>query len=205
MVKKIKKIVVLVMAFAMVLGTLAIMTACEGSIDFTNEEHIARITERVQERFIDSEDYPYTGFTVTILYNTHAEEPQFFMIEFMPDGFFYGVIHRNRYYLNTRNFRRGSHVQNGGWVFRGDWRYLDENYVGDDNAEIVYRSHFYIFGITSGRKYMHGINKFGGLAPAIRTDNGFLCLIEGRAFQEGGDAPIGVFNPASSSNRGNRI
>lgn len=204
--KAMKRMTIIVMSLIVMLGTLAIMTACEGSRTFTNAEHIERISERVQERFIDGTDYPYTDFSVTILYNTHAEEPQFFMIEFMPDGFFYGVIHRNRYYMNTMNFVRGSHWRNGETTEgtgQGGWDFWNEE---KEVYERVFRSHFYVFGITSERKYLHGTHKFGGLGPVIRVaDNNFLCLLEGRTFQGGGVAPTGVFNPAGSSNRGDRI
>jgi len=68
------------------------LVGISGCANLSNEEHIERISARVQERFIDSADYSYTDFTVTILYNTWAGEPQFFMVEFMPDGFFMGLF-----------------------------------------------------------------------------------------------------------------
>jgi len=108
----IKKLLVACSAIVMFFSVVPL----SGCATLSNEEHIESISARVQERFIDSADYPYTDFTVTILYNTWAGEPQFFMVEFMPDGFIYGVIHRNNYYMNTMNFYRGSHEPHGGWT-----------------------------------------------------------------------------------------
>jgi len=189
--KMLNKIVVVCMAMVMMFSLLGL----GGCAALSNEEHIERISARVQERFIDSADYPYTDFTVTILYSTWAGEPQFFMVEFMPDGFIYGVIHRNRYYVSS--FFRGSYLSSG-WHF---W----EN--GD--SVMIFRSHFHFyyahFGLLSeSRKYIHVINKFGVLAPAIKIDGYFRCLVEGSIFKES-VRPRGVFDPASRSNRGDRL
>ena len=75
---------------------------------------------------------------------------------------------------------------------------------------MFYRSHFYVFetffGLaTEGRKYLHGTHKFGGLGPVIRVDDGLYCLIDGRKFQEGGDAPTGASSLTSRFNRGSRL
>jgi len=146
-----KRILVLILALSM-LGTVFIVGGCEGNRTFSNEEHIERISARVQERFMDNADYPYTDFTVTILYDIWGS-PTRFMVEFMPDGFFYGTIYRNNYYMNMANFWRGSqmpclHIQEAqtcGWYI----------WDGGDEPDIrVYRSHFYVFGKMNERKFL---------------------------------------------------
>jgi len=144
-------------------------SGCEANRQFTNEEHIERITQRVQERFFaEGSDYPYTEFTVTILYSLSGN-PDFFMVEFEPDGFFYGTIHRNEYYVVGDNFFRGSTRMGGGWT---DWIPPSTRH---------YRSHFYVNGITDQSKYIlpTGIPRQDFLYPMIRRGNYFLPLTGG--------------------------
>jgi len=91
-----QRILILILAISM-LGTVFIAGGC-GYEQLTNEQHIERISQIVQERFFaDDSDYPLEDFTVTILYSL-AGYPDFFMVEFEPYGAFMGIVFRNEYY-----------------------------------------------------------------------------------------------------------
>jgi len=164
-----------------------------GYESLSNEEHIKRISERVEERFFgENSEYPYTDFTVTILYSLTGD-PKFFMVEFKPNGFFYGSIYRNEYYVDdNENVYRGNGWRVGEQVGQRGWMMHDEQ---------QYRSHFYIEQILGERKYIHpsSFAKHGFLHPMIRKENNFVEI--------GGDLNISTNNIQSTSPnyRGRRI
>jgi len=92
-----------------------IFSGCEARQHFTNEEHIERITQRVQARLDDDNLFDYvnvfgfgiyvSNFSAYILYDYNSE-PNFFLVEFEPVGFIAGFIRRNRYYVSE--VQRGS-------------------------------------------------------------------------------------------------
>ncbi|MCL2234753.1 MAG: hypothetical protein FWC02_03645 [Firmicutes bacterium] len=190
--KQIKKIImVIVLAFTM-LGTVFVATGC-GYENLSNEEHIKRISERVEARFFgEGSEYPYTDFTVTILYSL-AEEPRFFMVEFEPNGFFYGTIHRNEYY--ALNFYRG----NCGRFTSRDRGWRDER---TQPVILHYRSHFYVAGIAEQRKYLSptGMAKGYWFYPMIREGEYFVGIGFGGGRYSVENAPV-----RSPSHRGIRI
>jgi len=157
----------LLVACSVIVMFFAVMPL-SGCAALSNEEHVERISARVQERFIDRANYPYTDFTVTILYDKF-EEPVYFMVEFMPDGFFYGIIYRNDYFYMGATFFGGSY-KNSGW----------ENEETDDTT-IYYRSHFYIAGIESERKYLIFITTISGhivvgTRQLVRRNGLLVCI-----------------------------
>ena len=138
----------------------------------SNEEHIERISERVRARFFEGSEFwmehgaVYTDFRVTILYN-HLEEPTFFMVEFEPDGFFYGRIYENRYYMSNEDHVRGS------WWER------------PSGVQGPFRSAFYRAGITDERMYLTISSNFKilRLIPAVRREDIFVSPIGGHEIQ----------------------
>jgi len=143
-----QQILILILTLSM-LGTVFIASGC-GYEHLTNEQHIERITQRVQDRFFaEGSNYPFTNFTVTILYSL-AGHPDFFMVEFEPIGFFYGIIFRNEYY--------------------GLGEFVSSNR----------RSAFYIAGITNERRYLYRnfANKdYIFYHPKIRVGDDFIELL----------------------------
>jgi len=183
-----KRILKLVLVVILAVFFTVPMMGCEANRNFTNEEHIARISERVRERFFSegSEFYGlYEDFTVTILYDIWAQ-PTMFMVEFEPDGFFYGSIQRNRYYMCRRtNFFGGSRYidhlgRQGGWTWR------------DASADQYFKSHFYVFGKMNERKFLLGGGKSPMMRPVYLSDdeNGVLsCLSGEEVFRIRSDRP----------------
>ena len=183
-----RKIITIGLAFVMLCSILAFSGCNE---QFTNEEHIERISQRVQHRFL-SGMLPYanlyTDFSVTILYS-FSGMPIFFMVEFEPDGFLYGQIHRNNYYIVR--FVGGSNWGEHGW----GWNI--NNYITDidmhvENAETHFRSHFYVAGITDERKFF-SFSTFKDLVVsrthhAVLRNDVLICILTDREyvhFQEG--------------------
>jgi len=150
--KRLRKTLIAVALAILLLIPLGTLSGCEANRHFTNEEHIERISERVQARFFaEGADYPFEDFTVTILYSL-AGYPDFFMVEFEPYGVFYGIIFRNEYY---------GLISFGGISMR--------------------RSAFYIAGVTDERRYLYR-EIFGGKTgdwdyhPMIRVGEHFISL-----------------------------
>jgi len=182
------------------------MMGCEANRNFTNEEHIARISERVRERFFsEGSEHLHTDFAVTILYSM-AGNPMFFMVEFEPNGFFYGRIHRNRYYVNWMNNYLGSNWEHGGasigGVGQGGWALED---LESGRVELVFRSHFYILKMTNEtRKYIgvFGVEgRHGFLLPMVRRGDIFISLLDGSEKTCGAE----TLSRISSRARGNRL
>jgi len=202
-----KRFLAVGLAFVMMFSLVGI----SGCANLSNEEHIERISARVQERFIDSAEYPYTDFTVTILYNTWAGEPQFFMVEFEPGGFMYGVIHRNNYYFRDRSFFRGFSWINEAGIERSGglyfWCEIEQQRV------LHFRSHFYFYEITAERKYLAILEKWGELSPLIRIGSYFYLVGSPKCdlgyfmeyFPVPNGVPSGSTNPISRANRGIRL
>jgi len=147
--KKIIKIITLCLSFVMLFAIAGFTDCVFGGASYerlTNEEHIERITTRVQERFFSEDsDYPYTDFTVTILYHV-AGFPGYFMVQFEPEGFLYGTIYRNEYYVYF------------------DWNFHPKG-----------RNPFYEAGIIDERKYI-SMAAWGTLNPRIRLGEYFVCI-----------------------------
>ena len=83
--RKIASIVLVIVC----LFSICFSFGCEKASSYTEEEHIARITERVLSKGTTwgfPEDKPYHSFEVYPLFNEN-EELQFFLVEYEPYGF----------------------------------------------------------------------------------------------------------------------
>ena len=74
-----KKMIVILLSFLLLLGMLLSFSSCRAS-SYTEEEHIARVTERAKERFL-GEGSEYTGLEVFPVYNEY-DELNYMLIEF---------------------------------------------------------------------------------------------------------------------------
>ena len=83
-VRKSCKMAAALLSFALLLGMLLSLSSCRAS-SYTEEEHIARVTERARERFL-GEGSEYTGLEVYPVYNEY-DELNYMLIEFQPQGF----------------------------------------------------------------------------------------------------------------------
>ena len=146
--------------------------------DFTEEEHIKRISERVEKRYI-TEDKKYTDFSVYPLYNEN-EERTFFLVEFEPYGFmfvrvsdehFLSCIGLGRMYLDSGREQWAPYTIDE----KNDWKYeVDEN-----GKKIVYnRSPYYIAQKMNERKYLlAGVKKGEYICAIKKDDDTFINLV----------------------------
>ena len=97
-VSKPKKSIILMLALIMTLSLLMLtLFGCTTTLDpndYTMEEHIQMISERVQARFM-GENSEYTSFEVYPLYNK-IDEVIAYLIEFEPVGFIFVVTKKGR-------------------------------------------------------------------------------------------------------------
>lgn len=76
-------IVILLVAVSVFIGLLFFRV---DSDNYTETQHLNRISERVKKRFIN-ERYGFTGYKLYPLYN-EQEEMEHCLVEFKPSGFF---------------------------------------------------------------------------------------------------------------------
>lgn len=88
--KAYKKVSILLL-FIVIVFCLGTMVSCvKSSSDFTVDQHIERITERVEKKFMKNKN-KYDAFSVYPLYNKN-DELQYFLIEFEPEGYIYVLL-----------------------------------------------------------------------------------------------------------------
>lgn len=166
-----------IVAFCMVL------TGCTApkAIDFTEEEHLKRVTELVEARYM-KEDSKYTSYTVFPLY-TENDELGFFLIEFKPYGFVYvklneeaqsiasafGATPRSLYTRFTGEGRKWQRYTMDG---------NEKKYEVDENGEQIFYqdSHFKVAGIENERRYLLRKDDFSFI-PAVKRDNKYINLV----------------------------
>ena len=175
-----KKLIVIGVVTVMLLSTFG-MLGCRRQL--SHEEHIERISARVERRFFaEGVEYDFEDFWVEILYDPW-DRPIYFMVQFEPKGFLYGrIIGRNYYYLTfPSSFFRD------GWV---EWhRYISDNEEDEWYGEWHDKNHFCTLGITDERRYMSLFK--GVISPSVRRGDIFLCLDSGME-RRIGEEPVNV-------------
>ncbi len=180
-----KKIIICIIS-TLLLINLFLLFGCESGNpeSYTEQEHIERITERIEDDYMTDE---YTSFEVYPLYNQN-EQLVFFMVEFEPekfmfiklqeelsgcDGAFTQAVGSNSMYRRT----------DGGWR-----KYIGEDdkgpvYETDENRQIVYyhKSPYKMANVLNERKYLLNTQE-DSYVPAIKLQNSFLNLITNQEF-----------------------
>jgi len=150
---------------------------------FSNEEHVERISERVRVNFFEPEsDYygMYTDFEVRIIYDLRGRA-NMFMVEFMPDGFFYGLIYRDNYYVC--NFYWGSFPLEYPLRFWGHSGWLFDSSGCCEEVEPIFISHFRKIGIIDNeRLYASFSSKMFTIRPVIHVNDEWVSIECGRIF-----------------------
>ena len=192
-----KKMIVILLSFLLLLGMLLSFSSCRAS-SYTEEEHIARVTERAKERFL-GEGSEYTGLEVYPVYNEY-DELNYMLIEFQPQGFLYVLIDREQFPWKMYTL---SSTQPESWMpYRvkegatdvitdenGDRiTYKNREFYRNENGDVIaYRqSHFKVAGIENERRYLLEIrstitNSSGtdALIPAVKRGEQYLDLVDG--------------------------
>ncbi len=184
-------------AAVVLVGLLSFVTmastgcAAERASYFTEEEHLATVTERIEKKYM-TEDGKFTSFAVYPLYN-EKDKLQYFLVEFEPQGFVYvkirdkwtftpGAMH-SLYGLNSTQ-------PNDKWcrytidpTKSQPEPYTDKCIERDENGEMVirYKSPYAEAGVVNEKRYLLSIkkenNESATLVSAIKTDEGYLNLV----------------------------
>ena len=203
---KYKKTVLLFMLILIITMSLGTFSGCSEKADkYTEEEHIQRVKERIEERFINKE---YGGVTLTScsVYPLYDENDKlrYFVVDFEPCGFVY-VLLRNEQ-LKAFSFLGASTSMYKLSFLEFSWSPYtidetnsqpepDKNKIWklDENGEkIVYkRSPHKIAGIENQKRYLiqtgsepdaDARHKTSNYITAVKTENGFLNLISNTEF-----------------------
>ena len=192
-----KKMIVILLSFLLLLGMLLSFSSCRAS-SYTEEEHIARVTERAKERFL-GEGSEYTGLEVYPVYNEY-DELNYMLIEFQPQGFLYVHIAEKQY--PWKEMYTLSSAQPESWMpYRVKEGAIDV--IADENGDqisyenrelfrdesgqavIYHESHFKAAGIEGERRYLLStiatvyVGRTNGLIPAVKRGEQYLDLVDG--------------------------
>ena len=190
---------------AMALMTCFFLLPLSGcsSGSYSEEQHIQRVRERAEERFL-GEDSEYTGLEVYPIYNEY-DELKYMLIELEPQGFLYVRIEKDSTFewLSGVGMYLCSSIELESWmpyrVKEGVQEvieveegqsvlYKNREFYRDENGDvIVYRqSHFKVAGIENERRYLLEIrstitNSSGtdALIPAVKRGDQYLDLVDG--------------------------
>lgn len=160
--KMIKKILTITLIIIMLLSMVGIMTGCDDPNRYTKEQHIQRISKRVEQRLNEGHFKGFGGyyfenitdFAVYPIYN-NDDKLVWFLIEFEPIGYIYVVINYNRS------------------PFSGTAMY---SYNLGENC----KSHFGAIGITDENRYFllmehHGVIQ--AYMPSVKRDDKWINVI----------------------------
>lgn len=85
-----KKLIGIAAVAIMLFGIFGLTGCTKKASKYTEAEHIQRVTERIEKRFMTSE-YEYTGFEVYPLYN-EDDELKYLLVKFTPQKYVYVSI-----------------------------------------------------------------------------------------------------------------
>lgn len=199
----IKKIICLGLTLVMIFS----LSACNKKAnDFSEEEHLQRVTEWIQARYIhgderlrpydkpndDGKIYPKvkaTDFAVYPIYDEN-DDLRYFLVEFDPFGYLYVRIRNEQLKgfswlgASTSMYMLSSIAGEPAWTpYTIDIaNSTDEIWEIDENGEkIVYaQSPFSVRGIKDEKRYL--LN-FDGYIPAVKREGKFINLISNSEFQ----------------------
>ena len=158
------KIIVWILASIMLI--VAVMCTGCSSDTYSEEQHIERIRERAEERFL-GEDSEYTGLEVYPIYNEY-DELKYALIEFEPQGFVYVYISEREYPWSSMYSL--SDTESESWIpYRVKEGAQEEivdvdgklygssycEYIRDENGQVIIynESHFKVAGIENECRY----------------------------------------------------
>lgn len=182
--KHMRKVLNFLVAIIMIFS-LGALTACsEKPSKYSDEEHVNRITKRIEKRFING-SAELTGFQVFPLYD-EADEIKYFLVEFEPYGFLYIRINEKYSTVGSWFGGVGSMYTLSDTEVKMDWsRYIidetnsqpfpDKDIIWeiDENGDkVIYKkSPYSIAEVGNSRRYLLGN------IPAIKIEIGYLNLI----------------------------
>lgn len=191
MTKKKVKILAIVLSLVVVIGAvLAVLICSRFSWFYSEEQHLERITERAEERFL-GEGSEYTSLEVYPVYNAY-DELQYALIELAPQGYMYVCINSqdllepfggaSMYIMSDDEpipwspYRMEERVGYDGVPIEGAY---EPSFFVDENGDQIfyYESHFKVAGIENERRYI--LETYQGHIPAVKRGDKYLDLVDG--------------------------
>ena len=194
-----KKRIVLLSVSVILVFVLVILILSSYAWFYTEEQHIHRIRERAERRFL-GEDSEYTGLEVYPIYNEY-DEMRFALIEFEPQGFIFVHIKdqaypwKGMYTLSSRESEcwmpyrvKEGYIDN---IYDADGklvdRLLNREFLRDENGQVIiyHESYFKVAGIENERRYFLWtdltitLGRGSGLIPAVKRGEQYLDLVDG--------------------------
>lgn len=187
-----KKLIVNIVIFAIICASMLIiflilpLVRMKSKTDYTMEEHIARISDKVNNRYI-ADRTPYTDFTVYPLFDQNDKFSYYCLVEFNPEGFIYVQIVDVDYRAALFN-KHSMYLAEGMGksVLRTSCRRYKiingmAEYELDENRRIkeYKNSHFALADIKNERRYILRLNDIEDnlFFPAVKRGEKFLNLV----------------------------
>ena len=194
---------IVICAVALILTfTASLCTGCTAG-SYTEEQHIQRVTERAEERFL-GEGSEYTGLEVYPIYNEY-DELNYMLIELEPQGFMYVLIRDDVTFewISGVGMYLCSELEPVSWMpyrVREGMReevvdedghtsiYTDRELFRDENGDVIiyHQSHFKVAGIENERRYLLSIvstvdysSGSDAVIPAVKRGEQYLNLVDG--------------------------
>ncbi len=186
-------------------------TGCSKDVnDFSEEEHIERIGERIKDRDTNwgySEGKSCEDFKVYPLYDAN-EELKYFLVEFEPYGFVFISIQdepsvfKSFFYANKSMYVVSAdfYGRENPWVpytrdknsptlpslIEGWETQRKGDLILDENGEMIvyYKSPFFVTENTNEKKYLLETDSSNEFICAVKKDGRFLNLISGLYFDD---------------------
>ncbi len=186
------KRVIAILLSILTLSMIALTGCSEKASDYTEKEHIARVTALAKKRYIDNGDYD--SLEVYPLYDEN-DRLGYFLIELEPAGHVYVRLNDKEVYGNSLYTIHGR--PDKAWIryqpekgAYAEWTVHHNKIVGrshcratevDDNDCPIshYESHFEAVKIHDERRYLIKIKQNGtdGLIPAVKRNDRYLNLV----------------------------
>ena len=192
--RTITKFITCFLSAVLLLCTAMMMSGCtKKASDFTEEEHIARITERIKESN-RTWSYPkgetYDDFQVYPIYDKD-ETLKYFLVEFNPHGFVFILLTNERpsflAHLGacTSMYRLSNVYGNqhtwSPYITNG----TDNSWLLDENGAQIYhnRSPYFISGNIDKKKYLLETNNGAEFICAVKQNDKFINLVSNVSFE----------------------
>ena len=188
---------------------LGVLIRGQKTTDFTVEEHIERISERIEKRYMQ-DGSPYTDYKVYPLYEDDDSFADFCLVEFEPYGYLYVEIYDTITLLRPFGlngmYGRGNYPDTKWQRYRirldettpdpyNDSQWLQRKnsvdqiiestcfYEADKNGEFIFHdvSHFKAANIENEKRYFLRIQKTYSV-PAVKRGDKFFSLISMEEF-----------------------
>ncbi len=172
--------------------------------DYTIEEHIAKISKRVQKRYMDNDD-TLESFAIYPVYN-EDDKLSYFLVGFEPCGFVfvqlgiqrnivYGMYMRCDTYLNLTWYRyrqcidgiEPEEYEGNEWIYieglSMSFSNSNTRFLSNEDGEIIQydKSPYFVADVLDSKLYFMELSNGGGI-PAVKNNESFVNLVSMESF-----------------------